>query len=60
MFNLIDSYISIGLGVDLADVEPKRTTVVESPRRLDCETSYGFVHALWWVRLDDGRSVMRR
>jgi GNAT superfamily N-acetyltransferase len=31
--------------------------VVESSRRLRREQSYGFIHALWWVWLADGRSA---
>ena len=58
MFDLIDKYVGIRLGVDLADVKPEQISIVESPRRLSPEMSYGFVHALWWVRFDDGRSVI--
>ena len=39
-------------------LQPGRTLVVESPRRLRREQSYGFVHALWWVWLADGRSAV--
>ena len=58
MFSLIDEYMGIRLDVDLAAVKPGHVEVVESRRRLQLEQSYGFIHALWWVRLDDGRSVV--
>lgn len=58
MFDLIDKYVGIRLGVDLADVKPGQVLIVESPRRLNREMSYGFAHALWWVRFVDGRSVI--
>ncbi|MBM4038029.1 MAG: GNAT family N-acetyltransferase [Planctomycetes bacterium] len=57
-FPLVDQYMGIRMGVDLAALEPGRVTVVESPRRLRREQSYGFVHALWFLWLDDGRAVV--
>ena len=57
-FDLIDKYVGILLDVDLSGVPRGATVVMESPRRLRRELSYGYVHALWWVWLDDGRSVI--
>lgn len=57
-FRLVDEYMGIRLGFDLGAVEPGPAVVVESERRLRPELSYGFVHALWWLWLDDGRSVV--
>jgi len=57
-FPLVDQYMGIRLGVDLGSVEPGAAVIVESPRRLRAEMSYGFVHALWWLWLEDGRSVI--
>jgi ribosomal protein S18 acetylase RimI-like enzyme len=58
LFPLIDRYHSLQLGADLAHVAPDSPHVVESDRRLRCALSYGYVHALWWVWLEDGRSVV--
>lgn len=56
-FPLVDRHTGIRLGVDLSSVDRCATVVVESERRLTAELSYGFVHALWWLWLEDGRSV---
>ena len=56
-FPLVGRYMGSRLDVDLAGVVPGRVLVVESERRLRREMSYGFVHALWWVALADGRSA---
>jgi ribosomal protein S18 acetylase RimI-like enzyme len=56
-FPLVDAYMGVRMEVELSTVEPGRVRVVESPRRLRREQSYGFVHALWWVWLEDGRSA---
>ncbi len=45
------------MDLDLTELEPGRITVVESPRRLRKEQSYGFIHALWCIWLEDGRSA---
>lgn len=58
MFALVDRYTGIRLGLDLGDVEPGKTRVVESERRLACEPSYGHVHALWYMCMFDGRHVV--
>jgi ribosomal protein S18 acetylase RimI-like enzyme len=57
-FPLVDEYLGRLLGVDLATVTPGRLAVVESPRRLRRQLTYGFVHALWWVWLEGGRSAV--
>ena len=57
-FSLVDRYMGLRMEADFASARPGRTTVVESPRRLKKELSYGYVHALWWVWLADGRSVV--
>ena len=56
-FPLVEEFSGIHLDANWATVEPGRTTVIESPRRLRHEQSYSFIHGLWWVWLDDGRSV---
>ena len=57
-FPLVDEYVSTRLGPLLPTLPEGRHTVVESSRRLTAEQSYGYVHALWWVWLADGRSVV--
>ena len=56
-FPLVDQYMGLRMGIDLSAVKPGRVRVVESARRLQREQSYGFIHALWWVWLADGRSA---
>lgn len=55
---LVDEYLGVRMGVDLSKVSCDETTIVESGRRLSPETSYGYVHALWWLCFYDGRSVI--
>jgi hypothetical protein len=57
-FPLVDTYMGLLLGTDLSRLVPGRTTVVESDRRLRGQLSWGFIHALWWLWLEDGRSVV--
>lgn len=57
-FPLVDEYLGTLLGVDLSALAPGRVGVVESDNRLGRHLSYGFVHALWWVWLEDGRSAV--
>jgi GNAT superfamily N-acetyltransferase len=57
-FPLVDQYMSELLDVDLSALEPGQVEVVESPRRLRPQLSYGFIHALWWLWLTDGRSAV--
>lgn len=57
-FPLVDEYLGTLLGVDLSALTPGRVGVVESDNRLGRHLSYGFVHALWWVWLEDGRSAV--
>ena len=56
-FPLVDRYMGLRMGVDFSTLAPGRVTVVETARRLRREQSYGFIHALWWVWLEDGRSA---
>ena len=56
-FPLVDRYMGLRMGIDLSAVKPGRVTVVESVRRLRREQSYGFIHALWWMWLEHGRSA---
>jgi ribosomal protein S18 acetylase RimI-like enzyme len=58
VFPLVDEYVGTRLGTQLATVPEHQLTVVESCRRLRAEQSYGYVHALWWVWLANGRSVV--
>jgi hypothetical protein len=57
-FPLLDLYMGLRLEADLAALNPGRVAVVESPRRLKKELSYGYLHALWWVWMTDGRSAV--
>ena len=50
--------MGVRLDADFSTLVPGRVTVMESPRRLRKEQSYGFVHALWWIWLADGRSAV--
>ena len=56
-FPLVDRYIGARLGADLSAFGNEGVAVVESARRLRREQSYGYIHALWWFWLTDGRSV---
>lgn len=56
-FHYIERQLSLRLDCDLAAVNPGALTVIETPRRLQREASYGYVRAGWWLRLEDGRSV---
>lgn len=58
MFKLVDAYLGLRLGADLSTAAHDHIIVVESPRRLAAEPSYGYVHALWWLWFADGRSVI--
>ncbi len=57
-FLIVDRYLSIRMGIDLSTVTPGRTVVVESDRRLRREQSYGYLRALWWLWLADGRTAI--
>ncbi|MHB0935982.1 MAG: GNAT family N-acetyltransferase [Armatimonadota bacterium] len=57
-FPLVERFLSIGLSCDLANVPPGRLTVAETPLRLKREMSYGYIRVLWWLHLNDGRSVL--
>ncbi len=57
-FPLVDEYLGTLLGVDLSALTTRHTAVVESANRLRRHLSYGFIHALWWVWLEDGRSAV--
>ena len=56
-FPLVERYMGIRLEAELRALEAGKVEVVESSRRLEREESYGFLHALWWIWLEDGRSV---
>lgn len=57
-FPVVEEYLGTRLGVDLASVRPGETLVVETERRLRREVGYGYLRALWWIELNDGRSVL--
>jgi ribosomal protein S18 acetylase RimI-like enzyme len=57
-FSLVDQYMGIRMDVDLSELKPGETKVVESSRRFKKEMGYGFIHALWWAWLEDGRSMV--
>jgi hypothetical protein len=57
-FPLVEQYLGRRLGTDLSSLPVGRTEVVETTRRLERELSYGYLRALWWLVLGDGRSVV--
>ncbi|HOX39526.1 MAG TPA: GNAT family N-acetyltransferase [Candidatus Brocadiia bacterium] len=57
-FPLVDMFLSKALGYDFARLPQDSLAIVESELRLERIGGYRFVHALWWVRLNDGRSVL--
>ena len=57
-FVLVDEYVGTQLGVSASEAPVGETVVVESPMRLRPLPSYGFVHALWWYWLENGRSLV--
>ncbi|MBI3947266.1 MAG: GNAT family N-acetyltransferase [Armatimonadetes bacterium] len=57
-FPSVDCYTGTLLGINLPAVAPGSAAVVECARRLCCEASYSFVHALWWLSLTDGRRLV--
>ena len=56
-FPLLEQFMGVRMGTDFSTLRCGEVAVIESPRRLNREQSYGFVHALWCVWLEDGRSV---
>jgi len=58
MHGLIDGYLSLRLAVNLAAAQPGSPVFAGSSRRLRCEESYGFIHALWAIALEDGRCAV--
>jgi len=56
-FPLVERYLGRRLDIDLSRISPGHTTIAESPRRLVRELSYGYIHAFWWIVLEDGRSA---
>jgi GNAT superfamily N-acetyltransferase len=58
VFPIIDKYLCVRMGIDLTNLTPGRTLVVESHRRLCREEGYGYLCALWWLWLADGRTAI--
>jgi ribosomal protein S18 acetylase RimI-like enzyme len=56
-FPLVDQFQGMRLDADLSALAPGTRHVVETDKRLRRERSYGYVRALWWIWLEDGRSV---
>ena len=54
-FCLIDEYLGTRLDIDVSTLKPGEYAVTETTRRLRCEQSYGFVHALYGIWFTDGR-----
>jgi hypothetical protein len=54
-FSLIDQYLGTRLDIDVSTLKPGEYAVTETTRRLQCEQSYGFVHALYGICFTDGR-----
>ncbi len=57
-FPLIDQYFGTLLDMDLIRVESGKISITETPRRLNCEQSYGFVHALFGICYPDGSAAI--
>lgn len=57
-FALVDQFHCVRMDVDVAALDPGSVAVVESPRRLQREQSYGYLQALWWMWWEDGRSAV--
>jgi ribosomal protein S18 acetylase RimI-like enzyme len=57
-FPLIDQYLGIQFDMDLSALAPGEIGVVESERRLRCEQSYGYIHALFGIWFVDGRVAL--
>ncbi|MBA7643457.1 hypothetical protein ES703_51183 [subsurface metagenome] len=55
-FRLVEYYLGIRMGLDLATISPGEPAVVETTLRLRRETGYGYIRACWWFKLKDGRS----
>ena len=49
--------MGIRLEAELGVLKAGKVKVVESHRRLRREQRYGFLHALWWIWLEDGWSA---
>ena len=56
-FGIVEQYLSTRMGMAL-DVLAGRTAVGESQRRMLREEGYGYVRVLWWLWLEDGRSLV--
>lgn len=57
-FPLIDQYFETMLDMNISSLEPRSISVKESPRRLCCEPSYGFVHALLGICYQDSSAAV--
>lgn len=57
-FPLVERYLGIRMGLDMASLIPGEVKVVETPLHLKREESYGYVRALWCLWLSDGRSAV--
>ncbi len=57
-FPLINQYFETLLDMDVTNLRPGSISVKESPRRLRCEQSYGFVHALLGIVYPDGSAAI--
>jgi ribosomal protein S18 acetylase RimI-like enzyme len=57
-FPLIDQYFTAMLDIDISGLKPDAPAVTESLRRLQCEQSYGFVHALYAIFFEDARTAI--
>jgi hypothetical protein len=57
-FLLIEQYLGTQLDIPLGTIAPGETRVVETTRRTRCEQSYGYIHALYGIWLEDGRGAV--
>ena len=56
-FPLVDRYIGARFGGALLAHGTGSVQIVESQRRLRKHPGFGFIHAFWWIWLEDGRSI---
>ncbi len=54
LFPLVGKYLGVVLDTDISVIEPGEVVMVETPRRLRPEQSYGYVHALYGIFFCNG------
>lgn len=57
-FPYVEKYLSSRMGCDLSQALPGQTIIIATSQRLECEPSYDEVRVLWWLQINDGRSII--